>query len=83
MAGGLGILLIVLGLGIGVVGGDGVNTSVVGIALLAGFGLLVVSIAGWTGYVQPFTRFDDIDIAADGGHGHAHAPTDHSEGEQH
>lgn len=78
MVGGLGLTLIVLALALGVVGDATVNTNLVSLALLTGLALLVFAIGGWTGYVQPYKNFDDINQPlVDDHHGHADAHAEH------
>lgn len=81
--GGVGITLIVIALGIGVVGGEAVDSRVVGMGVLAGILLLVFAIVAWTGYVQPYKHFDDINQPLDDGHGHGHGHDEHAEHDEH
>lgn len=79
MVGGLGIVLLVTTAGLGVIGGENANTGATNVVFFTGIGLLVVAIAGWTGYVQPYKNFDDIDQPAPDEHGHGHHDEAHSE----
>lgn len=74
MIGGAGIVSITVALGIGVVLPD-VDSSIIGLIVMAGFGMLVMSIGGWAYATQPFKSFDDINVA----HYHGHHHDDHDE----
>jgi hypothetical protein len=82
MAGGLGILLIIVGFLMGVFDPT-LSSSIVGVTVLAGILFLVGAIAAWTAVVRPFDHFDDINVAQYHGHEHHddHAHEEHTEGE--
>lgn len=71
MVGGIGITMMIIGATIGVIGGaslDAHGSNLVGLAVVAGLLLLIVSIAFWTGLVRPFENFDDINVPAEPEH---------------
>ncbi len=70
--GGLGIVLVVIALGLGAAGVFGADQGTVSMGVLLGLLLLATGIGGWVIAVQPFTKFDDINIPLDDGH-HGHA----------
>jgi hypothetical protein len=82
MAGGLGILLVIIGFLMGVFDPN-LSSGIVGITVLAGILFLVGAIAAWTAVVRPFDHFDDINVALYHGHEHHddHAHEEHTEGE--
>jgi hypothetical protein len=71
MAGGLGILLIIVGFLMGVFDPN-LNGSIVGVTVLAGLLFLIGAIAAWAGVVRPFDHFDDINVAQYHGHEEHH-----------
>jgi ABC-type nickel/cobalt efflux system permease component RcnA len=84
MAGGIGLTLMIVALAVGVIGGEGADSSAISLTFLLGVGLLILGIGGWMAVTRPFEHFDDIDQPADGGHGHAHAAhDDHAAGSEH
>ena len=65
MVGGLGMTLIVVGLGLGAIGGDTLDANqanLIGLAVVAGFFLLIAALVAWMGVVRPFDNFDDISV---------------------
>ena len=82
MLGGAGIVAITVALGIGVILPD-VNGQLVGLVVTAGFGMLVMAIAGWALATQPFKNFDDINVPQYHGHHHDdHASHDSDDANQ-
>lgn len=85
MAGGFGILLIIIGFLLSAFDPT-ISSSVVGLLVLAGLLALVSAIAAWAALVRPFDHFDDINVAQYHGHEHHddHAHAEHeTEGEAH
>ena len=71
MVGGLGITMMIVAVTIGVISGaelDADSTNLIGLTVVAGLLLLIVSIGFWTGLVRPFENFDDINIPAEPEH---------------
>ena len=68
LAGGIGLVLMIVALGAGVVGGDG-GASAVGLLFLGGLTLLVIGVGAWVAATRPFDHFDDITQPKDAGHG--------------
>jgi hypothetical protein len=58
-AGGGGIVLAMIAAGIGVVEPT-VDSNLIGLLVLTGVAILIVSIIAWFMYVQPHKNFDDI-----------------------
>ena len=65
MVGGLGITMMIMAATIGVIGGaelDAASTNLIGLMVVGGLLLLIVSIGFWAGMVRPFANFDDINV---------------------
>lgn len=71
LAAGGGLILMITALATGVPAGDAANTSTFNGLFAMGVALFLVGVVGWLVVVQPWTHFDDIDVPADSGHGHA------------
>ncbi|NJR12339.1 hypothetical protein HC776_00085 [bacterium] len=69
MAGGLGILLIIIGFLLGVLNPT-LSSSIVGLTVLAGLLFLIGAIIAWAAVVRPFDHFDDINVPQYHGHEH-------------
>ncbi len=67
--GGGGIVVMMLAAGIGVINPE-IDSSLIGLAVLAGAAALLMSIGGWTITVQPYKNFDDINQPLYSGHQH-------------
>lgn len=82
MIGGLGVVTMVVAAGVGVVL-ENVDTAIVGLFVMAGFGLLVAGIAGWFIVVRPLENIDDITVPKYHGHHHedhdGHGDDSHSD----
>jgi multisubunit Na+/H+ antiporter MnhB subunit len=70
MVGGLGLTLMIVAAGIGVLNLEDVDSSLVGLFVVLGLGLLIASIGGWVIATRPFENFDDITVAQYHGHHH-------------
>lgn len=71
MVGGLGITLMIIAATIGVIWGANLDeqaTNLIGLAVVAGLLLLIVSVGFWAGMVRPFEDFDDINVPAEPEH---------------
>ncbi|MDE2776761.1 MAG: hypothetical protein OXI77_12535 [Chloroflexota bacterium] len=71
MVGGAGMTLLILGASLGVIYGavlDAETTHSIGLALVLGLLLLILSIGFWLGWARPFERFDDINAPAEPEH---------------
>jgi hypothetical protein len=78
LAGGIGLTLMMLALGIGVVLGDTADSSAVGSLFIIGITLLVIGVVGWVAVVQPYKNFDDINEPHFTGHHHDEHHDDHA-----
>jgi ABC-type nickel/cobalt efflux system permease component RcnA len=79
-AAGLGLILIISGLAYGVTGGSNVNDDAVVLMLAAGAAFLILGLGAWLSIMQPWTRFDDINVPMNTGHhNEPHASTEHSD----
>ncbi len=72
LAAGIGVILMILALGVGVIQGEAADANLLGLTIVGGLILFIVGVAGWTGVVQPYRNFDDINQPKDTGH-HGHA----------
>lgn len=72
MAGGIGITLMMVALGIGVTQGETADTGLIGVLFLGGLALLIFGVGAWVAVTRPFAHFDDITQPKDAGHGHGH-----------
>lgn len=79
MIGGLGMTLMIVAAGIGVVLPD-VDSSLVALIVVLGFGLMIASVGGWVIAVRPHEHFDDITVPQYHGHHHEEA---HEDAEKH
>ncbi len=77
MAGGLGILLILIGFIAGVFDPN-MNSGIIGLTVLAGILCLIGAIVTWAAVVRPFDHFDDINVAQYHGHEGHDAHDDHA-----
>lgn len=77
LVGGAGITVIVIAFFIGVVDTTA-NSSVIGLAILAGLLALAGAIIAWFAVVQPHKHFDDINVPLYHGHDH-HAEEHHDD----
>ncbi|MEM9951203.1 MAG: hypothetical protein AAF846_06380 [Chloroflexota bacterium] len=78
MLGGLGITTMVVAAGIGVVW-ENADSGLIGLFVMAGFGLLVAGVGGWVIVERPYEDFDDINQP--NYHGHHHDDEHHNEDE--
>lgn len=76
LVGGFGITLIVVAFFAGVVDST-INSSVIGLAILAGLLALFGAIVAWFAVVQPHKHFDDINVPQY--HGHEHHDDHHED----
>jgi ABC-type nickel/cobalt efflux system permease component RcnA len=72
LSAGLGLILIIIALAASVVSGDAVATTA-SLLVTVGIVLMIIGIAGWMVVVQPWRRFDDINVALPDEHGHGAA----------
>ena len=72
MVGGLGITLIIVAVTAGAINGEIANSSLISLAVISGFGLLILAIGGWFSAVQPHKNFDDINIPLEAEPHHDH-----------
>ena len=71
MVGGLGMTLMIFAVSIGVIYGemlDASSTHSLGLLIVAGMFLLLLSIVFWLGWLRPFQGFDDINVPAEPEH---------------
>lgn len=80
MIGGLGITTMVVAAGVGVVW-ENADSALIGLFLMAGFGLIVAGVGGWVIVERPHENFDDISQGIYHGHhhddDHAHVDEEH------
>lgn len=69
MIGGLGIVTMVIAAAIGVVW-ENADSGLIGVFVMAGFGLIVAGVGGWVIVERPYENFDDISQANYHGHHH-------------
>ncbi|MDZ4670952.1 MAG: hypothetical protein SH821_08785 [Phototrophicales bacterium] len=79
LLGGLGMTLMIVGAGIGVIGGENADSTIVGIFVLSGLLMLISGIGAWLAVVRPWENFDDINEAHYHGHHHEEAHHEASE----
>ncbi|MDX2160443.1 MAG: hypothetical protein SF162_03865 [bacterium] len=78
MAGGIGIVLMILALGVGVVQPDA-NSYVIGMVFVIGLAMMVTGIGAWIFTARPFDHFDDINQPLEDDHGHgSHSASGHT-----
>lgn len=77
MAGGIGLTMMMLALGIGVARGDNADMGLISGLFIVGLLLFLTGVIGWVAAVRPFERFDDINVPQYHGH-HEHA-SDHGQ----
>ena len=69
---GLGMTLMIVAAGIGVVTGDNIDSSSLGLFFAVGFAMLATGIIAWFAVVRPDTHFDDINQPMYHGHHDEH-----------
>jgi hypothetical protein len=75
---GLGMILLIGAGTVGAINGEAADMDLINLLFAGGAALFITGVAAWAAVVRPWEHFDDIDVPAEGEHGHLHTE-DHAE----